>query len=303
GPASALFDKLQAMPVKLSHVAELFVGVQTDADDVFIVETVSQTGKKLVAYSKFTEREHEFEAAHLKPFLKGSLNIRRYVLTDLTKRLIFPYETRDGESRLITSQEYEDRFPMTWAYLKSCQRRLAERAKGQFADYWHGYVYKKNHTRFEQPKLVVPAIGKEPCFAPDFDGRFYFVGSGAGGGGGYGIVLKPGLQINLRYLLALLNSTLAGYVLKRFSTPFRGGYFALTRQFISQLPIRPIDFGAASERAEHDALVGLVERILAAKRANPAADTTALEREIDARVYRLYGLTPEEIKIVEGAGK
>jgi hypothetical protein len=56
--------------------------------------------------------------------------------------------------------------------------------------------------------------------------------------------------------------------------------------------------------------VKLVERILAAKRADPAADVTAWEREIDGRVYRLYlpvpGLrqagsrTPEEIKIVEG---
>ena len=55
----------------------------------------------------------------------------------------------------------------------------------------------------------------------------------------------------------------------------------------------------ASERAEHDALVGLVERILAAKRAAPSADTSALESEIDQRVYRLYALTPEEIQIVE----
>jgi hypothetical protein len=45
--------------------------------------------------------------------------------------------------------------------------------------------------------------------------------------------------------------------------------------------------------------VKLVERILAAKWANPQADVTAWEREIDERVYRLYGLTPEEIKIVE----
>jgi hypothetical protein len=43
----------------------------------------------------------------------------------------------------------------------------------------------------------------------------------------------------------------------------------------------------------------LVERILAAKRANPSADTSALEREIDQRVYHLYGLTEDEIKIVE----
>jgi hypothetical protein len=49
--------------------------------------------------------------------------------------------------------------------------------------------------------------------------------------------------------------------------------------------------------------VKLVERILAAKRKNPAADTSALEREIDEAVYALYGLTPEEINIVEGSSR
>ena len=53
------------------------------------------------------------------------------------------------------------------------------------------------------------------------------------------------------------------------------------------------------ERAQHDALAGLVERVLAAKRSHPSADTSALEREIDARVHRLYALTPDEIKLVE----
>jgi hypothetical protein len=52
-------------------------------------------------------------------------------------------------------------------------------------------------------------------------------------------------------------------------------------------------------RTAHDALVGLVERILTAQRASPSADTTALEREIDARVYRLYALTQDEIELVE----
>ena len=33
---------------------------------------------------------------------------------------------------------------------------------------------------------------------------------------------------------------------------------------------------------------------------HPAADTSALEREIDQQVYALHGLTPEEIAIVEG---
>ncbi len=45
------------------------------------------------------------------------------------------------------------------------------------------------------------------------------------------------------------------------------------------------------------------DRILAAKRADAAADVSAWEREIDERVYRLYGLTAAEIKIVEGERK
>lgn len=42
------------------------------------------------------------------------------------------------------------------------------------------------------------------------------------------------------------------------------------------------------------------QALLAAKTTNPAADVSALEAEIDQRVYALYGLTAEEIRIVEG---
>ena len=47
-------------------------------------------------------------------------------------------------------------------------------------------------------------------------------------------------------------------------------------------------------------ITSLVTRILAAKRAAPQADTSALESEIDGLVFELYGLTEEEIGIVEG---
>jgi hypothetical protein len=43
-----------------------------------------------------------------------------------------------------------------------------------------------------------------------------------------------------------------------------------------------------------------VERILTANRAASGTGATAVEREIDGRVYRLYGLTTDEIKLVEG---
>jgi len=46
--------------------------------------------------------------------------------------------------------------------------------------------------------------------------------------------------------------------------------------------------------------ITLVDNILAAKQKDSNADTSALERQIDEMVYELYGLTPEEIAIVEG---
>ena len=53
--------------------------------------------------------------------------------------------------------------------------------------------------------------------------------------------------------------------------------------------------------SQHDTLAVPVERTLTTRQDDPEADTTALEREIDQRVYQLYGLTPEEIAIVEEA--
>ena len=49
-------------------------------------------------------------------------------------------------------------------------------------------------------------------------------------------------------------------------------------------------------------VISLASCILSAKAADPSADTSALEREIDRIVYKLYGLTDKEIAIVGGAG-
>ena len=52
--------------------------------------------------------------------------------------------------------------------------------------------------------------------------------------------------------------------------------------------------------AEKRLFIRLVERILSAKEVNPPADTRGLGKEIDRLVYDLYGLTDEEIAVVEG---
>jgi len=96
------------------------------------------------------------------------------------------------------------------------------------------------------------------------------------------------------------------------SVPFRGGWLSANRQFLSQLPIRTIDFSDPTDKARHDRMVGLVETMLKLHKRFAAAKTShekiAIQRQIDATdkqidqlVYKLYGLTDKEIKIVEEA--
>lgn len=109
-------------------------------------------------------------------------------------------------------------------------------------------------------------------------------------------VIKPKKGINAKYLTGLLNSKLIGfYFINKFSE--RDDVFPKAK--IGQcrlLPIKVVDLNTQA------AITALVSEILAFKAADPAADTTALEAEIDRRVYELYGLTAAEIAVVEAGG-
>jgi hypothetical protein len=117
--------------------------------------------------------------------------------------------------------------------------------------------------------------------------------------------------LDLKYLLALLNSRLLGFVY-RFGNPQTGKVFAeIKPSVVKGLPIRRMNLSDASEKARHDAVVDKVEKMLALmpklRRTTSESEKAALQNavtttdaEIDRLVYELYGLTKEEIKIVEG---
>lgn len=94
---------------------------------------------------------------------------------------------------------------------------------------------------------------------------------------------------NVKFFLGLLNSKLMNYVFKQFSTNSNvNGY---------EVDNLPIILGSTKQQ---NSISTLVDKILAAKKADSTADTSKLEAEIDRLVYALYGLTNDEIKIVEG---
>ncbi len=312
GPAAKIMLRLAKCEQRLQDIAHLFVGLQTDADDVFILEETGRKRGQVRCASAATAQEHWFEADHLKPFLKGSLDVRRYALSGAAKFLIFPYQKIADKSVLISHEEYAEQFPLTWDYLQANKARLSKRAKGKLGSAWYGYVYKKNHLRFEQPKILAPAIAKGACFSWDPEGKHYFVGSGGGGGGGYGIVPSETIGWLPLFVLGLLNSTLTTFYLKKTSSVFRGGYIALNRQYIEDIPLPTLDIKHKTDKSLHDQVVKLVEQMLELHKRFSAARTppekTSLERQIaatdtqiDRLVYELYDLTETEIKIVEGA--
>ncbi|HEY4688806.1 MAG TPA: hypothetical protein VIK33_05805, partial [Anaerolineae bacterium] len=78
---------------------------------------------------------------------------------------------------------------------------------------------------------------------------------------------------------------------------------------LKQLPIRPINFSELADKARHDKMVSLVQQMLELHKrlaGASAAEREVLQRQIDATdqqidrlVYNLYGLSDEEIRIVE----
>jgi type I restriction-modification system DNA methylase subunit len=121
----------------------------------------------------------------------------------------------------------------------------------------------------------------------------------------YIINKKDNIYINLKFILAILDSCLIGY--------YNGKLFSgikVTRNEMLRIPIPEINFQNKIEKAAHDKIVQLVEQMLAAKeKLNKAKldsevnklemQIASLDRKIDEAVYELYGLMEEEIRIVE----
>ncbi|MBI5879854.1 MAG: Eco57I restriction-modification methylase domain-containing protein [Chloroflexi bacterium] len=302
GAGAALFERLSRMPVKLGDVAHIFVGTQTSADDVFVLEDCRLSGQLIEGASKNLDRVVRVESEATVPFLRGS-DIRRYQQPVSTTRLISPYETTDSVSRLYSPTEMAKRFPKTLDYLALNRSILAAREKGKFTGAnWYAFGYPKSMTLFRRPKIIVPDYNNVASFTYDESGYFFKTG--------YGVLLKSD-DLSSFYVLGLLNSPLLFSYLSIIGTHLRGGYVRFWTQFIAQLPIRPIDFADANDKARHDRMVTLVTQMLDLHKRQAAAGSqaardliatqiAATDRQIDALVYELYGLADEEIAVVEG---
>ena len=158
------------------------------------------------------------------------------------------------------------------------------------------YAYTKY---FESPKIVFPDIATAPRFVLDDDGHY----------GSNTIYFIPKRDL---YLLGLLNSKLGFFYFRIVCAGLEGTgdtYLRFFGQYLEGFPVRTINFSDPTDKAQHDKMVSLVERMLELHKRNPRLpqeqemvkrEIESTDRQIDKLVYELYGLTEEEIEIVEG---
>lgn len=161
--------------------------------------------------------------------------------------------------------------------------------KDRYSDayvYLDGSFSKGKVLLWSNPKIIIAGMTKVVEAT-------YVQSSLAIGVGAYAIYDFNGF--NPYYILGLLNSKYTSYYLmnKFRDKHLAGGYLAINKSTIEQLPFK------IAEDESQTIIINNVKTILKAKSANPSADTTALESEIDRLVFQLYGLADEEIAIIE----
>ncbi|MGI5847481.1 MAG: Eco57I restriction-modification methylase domain-containing protein [Candidatus Cryptobacteroides sp.] len=100
------------------------------------------------------------------------------------------------------------------------------------------------------------------------------------------------LRWNMKFLTGLLNSKLVAFWL-RYRGKMQGENFQVDKEPLLNIPLPKTD-------VNQKPIISLVNQILEAKKENPQTDTSEWEDAIDQLVYQLYGLTEEEIAVVEG---
>jgi type II restriction/modification system DNA methylase subunit YeeA len=243
-------------------------GIKTGLNDVFIIPL---------------EKKNEFEKSDprsleiIKPILKGR-DLKKYHYTFGDLWIINSHNglKSNGVERVDVERDYKT----IWNYFKENEEKMVSRYDQ--GDHWSNLRNCAYLLELEKPKILWGELSDKAKFSFDENGYipeatlFFMVGE------------------NLKFLLGILNSKLSEWYFDKISTTTGMGTNRWKKYKIEQLPIKKISENAQAPFIEK------VDEILALKKADPAADTSTLEAEIDRMVYELYELTEEEIAIVEG---
>ncbi len=268
-----LFNKIKSKGITLNEYTKgkIFRGVLTGLNEAFVIDESIR--------SRLIE-EDPSSAEIIKPFLAGK-DIKRYQEPKSRKYLIF---TRRGIEI--------ERYPAILKYLKGFMTQLMPRPKdylGNWSGRKHGsYQWYEIQDavdyfqEFEKFKIIYPNICKRPEFTFDINHLYTnqkcFI-----------------IPLDDLYLLSILNSKLTFFLFKQILPKLRGDFYEPGFIYLKDFPI--VNNSPSEDRKR---ICDLVNKIINEKQAASWKNTDSLETEIDMIIYGLYGLTEEEIRIVEG---
>ena len=283
GADSSDLSRVREIKTKLEDVADIFVGLQTSADKIYVVP-----------------QDADIEPELTRPFLLTG-DLMAYATPSPSAKLIFPYEIKNGKAVLIPSETMKYSFPKGWDHLVARREELMNRERGKWHhEQWYAFGRSQNLLQMGATKLIIQVTAQRPTVLLDESGLCM---TGGGSGPFYGIRPKN-VGFPIKYLLAILNSSLFGWVVKAQSTNLRGGYIKFSKQYIETAPIVTPDVAGPEKVA---ALISLVDGIIQARQrlahAKSPPDKEALTRQIhgiegqiDGLVCGLYGVEEHVVK-------
>jgi hypothetical protein len=299
----ALFDRiLAAHPSRLGGAAEIFVGVQTSADPIYIFRSVGE--QQATITHRWNGRDWPIERGILRPSLMDA-PLPAYGRPNANTWMIFPYEFDQitGRARLIQPAGMAAKYPGALAYLTARRGELEGRniVGGTASDrQFYQFGRSQSLTKFNSPKIILPILSTEARYAYD-DTNVMVTG---GGNGPYYMIRPrvPGVLSNY-YLLAVLNHPFSEAMVRSHTSPFRGGYYSHGKQFIENLPVPlPSD----EQRIAIETLVQQLIDALTAVTASRAPhqklmrerQAATLRIQIEGAVGDLFGLSMTDMDIV-----
>jgi len=276
--------------IKLSELTSgISEGIVTGKNDVFILKKEFATNLNL-------------ESELLRPCIRGK-DIQKYIINEPDEVVIYPYKVDYDKTVPLSTNEMQN-YSAIWEYLNQKRdflkgRKYFDKSKKQWYELW----CQRKIFQFENLKIVVPEISDKNRFAIDTNHLYY-------GDTVCGISINSKFDLKIEYILGILNSKLIETYYKNVTVPKAGGYFIYKTMFLKNIPIRFIDISDPSDKALHDRMVSLVETMLTLHKRLPEVKTPqeketiqrqidVTDAQIDKMVYELYGLTEEEIALVE----
>jgi len=234
-----VLDTIEQAGPTLEETTDIFVGLQTSADRIYLLEQTGETTDDglIEVVDQVDEETWHLEPDLLKPFLKGE-DVHRYEPLNPRYWVIFPYHIDGDNSEFVEEDELEKKYPRTYEYLKRHEEDLRGREGGKMDhNRWYDYVYPKNLTEFQKEKIVTPEISYGPNFTYDPDGTYHTTKV-------YGLLTQESTQLSPEYILAVLNSPVLWFFLSNTGYTLRGGYFTFKTNYLNPFSLPEISTDA-----------------------------------------------------------